>query len=255
MGFPKGASIPFGQGRGQYPGREVASFMNCQNCQAEVPANAERCEKCGAKLLNRRVIFGAPRNEEFTLTAEQEPIDLDRPVESEDWQFPARSGMASVAAPAQTLNEPMAELRYGGFFRRLGAFTIDALTILLLSALMGVMAYIGYKVGLAAHGRFVSWDNATPLMVFLTIGWMVLATTYFVMFHGMDGKTIGKWLFGLRVVGWAQQPISYRRALLRWIGMLGLGCATIGLSFLWILWSGEKRAWHDFLARTWVIRE
>jgi hypothetical protein len=28
MGFPKGASIPFGQGRGQYPGREVASFID-----------------------------------------------------------------------------------------------------------------------------------------------------------------------------------------------------------------------------------
>ena len=27
MEFPKGASIPFGQGRGKYPGREVASFI------------------------------------------------------------------------------------------------------------------------------------------------------------------------------------------------------------------------------------
>jgi putative addiction module killer protein len=27
MGFSKGASIPFGQGRGKYPGREVASFI------------------------------------------------------------------------------------------------------------------------------------------------------------------------------------------------------------------------------------
>ena len=27
MGFPKGASIPFGQVRGQYPAREVASFI------------------------------------------------------------------------------------------------------------------------------------------------------------------------------------------------------------------------------------
>jgi uncharacterized RDD family membrane protein YckC len=58
----------------------------------------------------------------------------------------------------------------------------------------------------------------------------------------------------LRVVGLAQQPISYRRALLRWVGMVGLGCASIGLSFLWIIWSGEKRAWHDLIARTWVIR-
>jgi hypothetical protein len=27
MGFPKGASIPFGQGRGQNPAREVALFI------------------------------------------------------------------------------------------------------------------------------------------------------------------------------------------------------------------------------------
>ena len=27
MGFPKGASIPFGQGRGQNPAREVVSFI------------------------------------------------------------------------------------------------------------------------------------------------------------------------------------------------------------------------------------
>ena len=92
-------------------------------------------------------------------------------------------------------------------------------------------------------------------MVLLTVGWMILAAAYFVVFHGMEGKTIGKWLFGLRVVGLAKQPISYRRALLRWVGTLGLGCATIGLSLLWILWSGEKRAWHDFLAGTWVIRD
>ena len=218
-----------------------------------MPADAERCEKCGAKLLIRRVIFGVPRNQEFTLTAEAEPSEIDQPVDSGDWQFPARD--EPPAPPAESPREVAPEIRYGGFLRRLCAFIIDFLTILLISALMGVMAYIGYKVGLAAHGRFVSWDNATPLLVLLTVGWMLLATTYFVVFHGLDGKTVGKWLFGLRVVGLAQQPISFRRALLRWIGMLGLGGASIGLSFLWIIWSGEKRAWHDFLARTWVIRE
>jgi resuscitation-promoting factor RpfA len=226
--------------------------MKCQNCEAEVPDDAERCEKCGAKLLMRRVIFGVPRNQEFSLTADAEPSEIDQTVDTDEWQFPARS--EPLAALADNPNEAVVEVRYGGFFRRLGAFIIDLLTILLLSALMGVMAYIGYKVGLAAHGRFVSWDNATPLLVLLTVGWVILAATYFVVFHGMEGKTIGKWLLGLRVVGLAQQPISYRRAFLRWVGMVGLGCASIGLSFLWVLWSREKRAWHDFLARTWVIR-
>ena len=34
MGFPKGASIPFGQGRGQNPAREVASFI-CTTARLE----------------------------------------------------------------------------------------------------------------------------------------------------------------------------------------------------------------------------
>ena len=235
--------------------------MKCHNCQAPVSADAERCENCGVKLLVRPVILGVPRSQEFTLTAEEESVKFDRPATSDDWRFPARSeAPAPVAAPAAApaAEEPstiLPEIHYGGFLLRLVAFTIDGLMIFLLSALMGIMAYIGYKVGLAAHGRLVSWETAPPLMVFLSFGWMLLGTAYFVVFHGMDGQTIGKWLLGLRVVGLAQQPISYRRALLRWIATLGLGCASLGLSFFWILGSPEKRALHDFVTRTWVIRD
>jgi uncharacterized RDD family membrane protein YckC len=227
--------------------------MNCQNCEALVPPDAEHCEKCGAKLLSRRVVFGAPRREEFTLTAEEEPVDLDQPVEEEAWRFPAPSEKAPPSL--QPAREAAVEVTYGGFLRRLGAFGVDLTTILSLCALMGVMAYVGYKVGLTAHGRSVSLENAMPLVVLLTFGWFILTTAYFVLFHGREGKTVGKWLFGLRVVGEARQPISYRCALLRWIAWLGFGCSSIGLSFLWILWSREKRAWHDFLAQTWVVRE
>lgn len=227
--------------------------MNCQNCEAPVAPNAERCEKCGAKLLSRRVIFGAPRNEEFTLTAEEEPVELDQPVGGEEWRFPVPS--AATAPSLQPALEAVERLTYGGFLRRLGAFSIDLTTIFLLCALMAVMAYVGYKVGLTAHGRIVSLDNAMPLLVILTFSWLFMATAYFVLFHGMEGKTVGKWLFGLRVVGAGRQSITYRRALQRWIAWLGFGCATLGLSFLWITWSHEKRAWHDYLARTWVIRE
>jgi len=80
-----------------------------------------------------------------------------------------------------------------------------------------------------------------------------LATVYFVLFHGMDGKTIGKWFLSLRVVGAERERIGYRRACLRWIGSLAF--APLLLGFLWVLLSREKRAWHDYLARTWVIRE
>ncbi|MSP40131.1 MAG: RDD family protein [Deltaproteobacteria bacterium] len=231
--------------------------MNCQNCDAVVAADAEQCEKCGARLLlKRRVIFGAPSAAEFRLTSEAAPVEIDEPAkEDPEWQFPAPTELPEVVAPALTPSAAAPAPQYGGFFRRLGAFAIDWLMIGMFATLMALMAWIGYKVGLAAHGRMFSYDKARPLVVMLVFGWLLLATAYFVMFHGMEGKTIGKWLFGLRVVSAERRTISSRRALLRWIGSMGFGCATFGLSFLWILWSSEKRGWHDFLARTWVIRD
>jgi len=238
--------------------------MNCQNCDAPVLTSDERCEKCGAKLLHHRVFLGVPKAENFTLTAEEpqrEADETEAPPARPPWQFPPRAQVteqSEVRRAAPWLVAPIeadADVRWGGFFRRLGAFIVDFLVLALLSSLMGAMAYIGYKVGLSAHHRFISWNTAGPLVSLLTLAWAGLATVYFVTFHGMEGKTIGKWLLGLRVVGVDRRPISYRRALLRWIGTVGLGCASLGLAFLWILWQREKRGWHDLLARTWVIRE
>jgi|RhiMetdeSRZDD1v2_1073273.scaffolds.fasta_scaffold44955_5 uncharacterized RDD family membrane protein YckC len=229
--------------------------MKCQNCEALVLASDEYCEKCGAKLLHRRLFPRAPKREDFTLTQEEPSPEFETQTDHDDWHT---ESSLEFAAPAQRIewpSEPIVGIRWGGFFRRLGACLIDLVMIILLFALMGGMAYIGYKVGLAAHNRLLSWSNAAPLMTYLICAWAGLTTAYFVVFHGREGKTIGKWLLGLRVVGSDQAPVSYRRALLRWIGTVGFGFVSLGLSFLWILWQREKRGWHDFLARTWVIRD
>ncbi len=228
--------------------------MNCQNCDAPVAAADERCPQCGAKLLHRRVIFGAPKPDDFTLTGDdpaREPeFDELPPEEVSALVFPPQ-----VEHPAPAVPQAAPETRYGGLWRRLAAFSVDAVVIFFLTALMAMMAYVGYKVGLAAHNRAVSMGNAGPLVVLLTLAGAFLTTAYFVVFHGMDGQTVGKRVFHLRVVGAERQPIGYRRALLRWIAAVGLGAASIGLGVLWIVWSREKRAWHDYLARTWVVRE
>jgi uncharacterized RDD family membrane protein YckC len=228
--------------------------MNCQNCDAPVLVSDERCEKCGAKLLHRRVFLGAAKTEDFTLTGDEPASDVDDALAEEDFEPLFQAGSAQ-APHAVVIDSALAQPRYGGFWRRLGAFVIDLVMIFLLCAVMAVMAYVAYKVGLAAHNRRVSLGNASPLVVLLTMAGVFLTTAYFVVFHGMDGQTIGKLVFHLRVVGADQQRISYRRALLRWLGTVGFGMASIGLSLLWILWSREKRGWHDFLARTWVIRD
>lgn len=149
--------------------------------------------------------------------------------------------------------EKTAGIVWGGFFRRATAFIVDLLILAVFSFALFYFAYVGYSVGLAAHDQSLSSDNLDLFLLFLSVGWIGLVTGYFVLLHGMEGRTVGKWLFGLRVVGAQRERITYRQALVRWIGTLV--SAILGLGFLWVLFSREKRGWHDLLARTWVIRE
>ena len=198
-------------------------------------------------------MFGSKR-EEFALTPDEESLDLGGSAEAEDWQFPRERRAEPAQRPAEAASSSITEIRWGGFFRRALAFLVDVAMIVLLVSVMGSLSYIGYKVGLSAYGRSINLQNSTPLFVFLTFAWVGLATVYFVVFHGMEGKTIGKWLLGLRVVGAERRGITYRQAFLRSLGTV-VSVAPLGLGFLWIIWSREKRGWHDFLARTWVIRD
>ena len=149
--------------------------------------------------------------------------------------------------------EQASAVQWGGFFRRAGAFLIDVLVLSLFSLLLFYLASVGYRVGLAAHQRSLSWETVPGFFRILIVAWIFLFCGYFVLLHGLEGRTVGKWLFGLRVVGARQQPITYGQALIRWIGALLSAPLLVG--FLCILWHREKRGWHDLMARTWVIRE
>ena len=226
--------------------------MNCQNCEYPILPSDQKCPHCGALPLRQRVTFGA-RREEFALTREEEPFELGELAQADDWRSSVEQKSEPERPVTKSAGPSIPEIHWGGFFRRACAFVIDGIVILALSMIMFYMCYIGYKVGLSAHGRVLTWERSTPFLVLFTWGWIGLATAYFVIFHGLEGKTIGKWLLGLRVVGAERSAVTYRRAFLRWVGLVGF--APVLLGFLWILWSREKRGWHDFLARTWVIRE
>ena len=229
------------------------SNLKCQNCETPVAAADDRCGKCGAKLLHRRVLFGAPKPENFNLTAEENKPDVETDAQDDDPEFPTKEEMTRLGRLAMPPVELVPEVRWGGFFRRAGALIIDVFVVTLLSIIMGAMAYVGYKVGLGAHGLVITGDNAAALFAILTIGWLGLTSTYFIVLHGLGGQTVGKKLLGLRVVGVDRQSPSFRQAALRWFAAVGF--APIGMGFLCVLWQSEKRGWHDFVARTWVVHE
>lgn len=228
--------------------------LKCQNCEAPVVAADELCGKCGAKLLHRRVLLGVPKPENFTLTAQENKPEVDEDAAArDDWQFLTQAELARYGTHPPPKRDALAEVRWGGFFRRANALTLDLFVVALLSSIMGAMAYVGYKVGLGAHGQAIAGDNAAALFAILTLACLGLTAAYFIVMHGLGGQTIGKKLLGLRVVGGDRQPPSMRQAAIRWIAAVGF--APIGIGFLWVLWQSEKRGWHDIVARTWVVRD
>jgi uncharacterized RDD family membrane protein YckC len=147
----------------------------------------------------------------------------------------------------------MEEVRWGGFFRRCCALSIDVAVLSLFSLLLYRLTSVAYRVGLAAYQHSLSWERLPDLSAIFLVAWLVFASAYFVVLHGAAGKTVGQWFFGLRVVGAGQQPITYGRALIRWIAVLAT--APLLLGFIRVLWNREKRGWHDALAGTWVVRD
>lgn len=76
---------------------------------------------------------------------------------------------------------------------------------------------------------------------------------YATLAHALAGATLGKRLFGLRVVGPDGSRPSLSRSAVR-SALTLLSAALLGLGVLLALFTRSGRALHDLLARTWVVR-
>jgi uncharacterized RDD family membrane protein YckC len=227
--------------------------MRCPSCDSLITHNTGVCSQCETSFVPRRVRLDAS-HKDFSLKADDDEFDLpDAASNQVDGNVPPHGESSRPPLPDSTDHRATNRRLWGGFIRRACAFIVDCAIIFLLGFFMFLLSYIGYKVGLSAHGKTVTMENATGLYFVFTWAWVALSAAYFVIFHGMDGKTIGKWFFGLRVVGADDRAVIYRQAFLRWLAAIGF--APVLLGFLWIILSREKRAWHDIIAQTWVIRD
>lgn len=204
--------------------------MVCRNCGFNASEEALHCPMCGLRL------------------AEEEEPNLELPLDDNYSRFLER-----IKSTEAERKKAASEVRWGGWTRRYLAFMIDLVILASFSLLLFYLTYVAYSVGLSANRRSLSAYNATPFWRFALWGSFLLCGWYFVLFHATAGRTLGKWLLGLRVVGPNRSPITYAQAFKRWIGYFVSG--FLGLGFLWILISRERRGWHDYLAGTWVIHD
>lgn len=80
-------------------------------------------------------------------------------------------------------------------------------------------------------------------------GWLFL---YGWVSWSVAGKTLGKLLFGLRIVRPTGARIGWVRALRRIAGWI-VCVFSLGIGFAWIVVSPARRGWHDYIAGTCVV--
>jgi uncharacterized RDD family membrane protein YckC len=134
-----------------------------------------------------------------------------------------------------------------GAVSRAAAFMIDAVLIVLVglgSAAGAAVIHAVFSGGFTGTADFVH-----PVTVLAVVP--LLFGLYCVTGWTLAGRTLGKALFGLRVVDRRGGHPSFWRSILRLIGYLV--SAIFWLGFFWIAVDRRHEGFHDKIARTRVI--
>lgn len=136
-------------------------------------------------------------------------------------------------------------LNYAGFGSRFGAKFIDGL----------IEQAIQYAFIIPVFGLGNPSDPAVALrqLAVQTLFGILLNVSYQAFFLGKYGATPGKLALRIRVVRPDGSRISYGTGALRSLSEWVSGF-TLGIGYLMVLWDPEKRALHDRLVNTRVIK-
>lgn len=134
------------------------------------------------------------------------------------------------------------------------ATVVDLYVVSLLYVTFVALGISGARLGAQASGVDYLSDNLARALVgpFLSL-WLALSWVYIGFFTSHGGQTLGKMLLRIRVTRIDGGNPSWVQAVLRPIGYL-LSWLPLGLGFVWAAVPPAKRALHDRLLGTCVIR-
>ena len=134
---------------------------------------------------------------------------------------------------------------YAGFWLRFCAIIIDSILFILL--LIPLPLIYGF-------GQYLNSGPLSYLGVWHILLELILPITLTILLWLRFSATPGKMFLKLKIVDTKTSgPISFRQALIRYIGYLpSFYCLLLGI--LWVAFDKRKQGWHDKLASTAVIR-
>ncbi|MGD1072219.1 MAG: RDD family protein, partial [Bryobacteraceae bacterium] len=148
-----------------------------------------------------------------------------------------RQGMAATPRPFE----------YAGFWIRALAYVIDGVIIGMIRWAILLPLGIGFMM------RPTTMDFSYSTLATVPLASLAVSACYFVFFWTQYGATPGKMALGLKVVTPRGGVISPGQAVGRYFAQI-LSGLILCIGFMMAGWDPEKRALHDRLADTRVIR-
>lgn len=194
------------------------------------PGTAQ-CSQCGRVLPADEVVQIGGAN----VCAECKPVFLQR----------LREGAVVLSRP------------YAGFGIRFGAAFLDSLILIPLWVLYFGVFFVFLVPRLAAANQDPGAAMSFQLInLGMSLGLQVVIATYSAFCVSRYGGTPGKRICKLRVVrGDTNGPVTFWRALGRYLSKAFISRLILGIGYLFIVFDDQKRALHDMICDTRVIRE
>lgn len=136
-----------------------------------------------------------------------------------------------------------------GLGRRFAALLYDAFVLIAVEFVAVAAALAATKGGL----EVVATDHQHPLYPLVLLYQMTIAWLYYAWFWTNGGQSPGMKVWRIKVSARQGESIGWIQATRRFFASL-ISVIPAGLGFLWILIDSERRAWHDRLSDTDVVR-
>ncbi len=182
------------------------------------------CSLCGRTLPEESLI----RYKESLVCADCKPVFMQRLKEG--------AGLTGALA-------------YAGFWIRVGAKVIDGVVLWIVGMLITLAMTPVLGTPDPKNIRAVLGTQAV-----LVVLQMAVATAYATWFIGRHGATLGKMATGLKVVAPDGGRVGYGRACGRYFAEI-LSSMILGIGYLMVAWDPERRALHDRICNTRVVRK
>lgn len=156
--------------------------------------------------------------------------------------------------PLQPISTVPPSPQKAGFWWRSLAYSFDLMLLQFIYAFFIAIGMAAVDLSSVYNTGFELGDTSLVAMAGSFMGlWTILFILYFTFFTYWGGQTPGKMLMRLRVVTQKFEELSLLQALARSLSYF-LSSLFLGVGFLIAAMNREKRALHDFIARTYVVR-